>query len=487
MINFEPNYWYVYIIRNNSTDWLYIGLHHQVGNKAYSNSSDSVVLKEAIETGKTSNYVVWKGKNAEKAAALETYLINLAKSSGRNVYNKNSGGGFKGGADPKILTPEDYMTGENIIVHKMYPRTISLDNVIAIKAKLALMARTVAAAVKDMFDKKENPYKVHYVSVDEVINLPFLQIRENAVDWDNVEKVIESMERDMKAAEYKVEPVSIVKFKDGRLLRVDGTSTTYAVKEINKWSKLPVVYLDSELFHDSEVYMKVYAQKRNSPEKHKGVSNPKKELKGHIRTLAITEPDLFENHFEQFRELLLALYGGNDEDACFSERAIIANLNQYVRSVNENNARGKNWLDYKMDKGRIIDEIAAKIAPYFPRSKCTHVVISSLENQGVGNAMHFFGNTAVGGKDTLVILSNHSTHETENKEEYHLNRLSNSFAEAGFVPDKSKTRHGYVPFVSQKSGKKVYVIVLPCRVNTNQRITADIILEQLFDEEKVAA
>ena len=74
MLNFEPNYWYVYLIRNTKTDSLYIGLHHQVSNKAYSNSSSSVLLKEAIDSGNTAEYIVWKGKNAEKAAALETYL-----------------------------------------------------------------------------------------------------------------------------------------------------------------------------------------------------------------------------------------------------------------------------------------------------------------------------------------------------------------------------------------------------------------------------
>ena len=128
MLNFEPNYWYVYIIRNKKIDWLYIGLHHQVSNKAYSNSSNSVLLKEAIDSGNTDEYIVWKGKNAEKAAALETYLINLAKTNMYNLYNKNSGGGFKGGARPKILTPEDYNVGENIIVHKIFPKSIEDDN-----------------------------------------------------------------------------------------------------------------------------------------------------------------------------------------------------------------------------------------------------------------------------------------------------------------------------------------------------------------------
>jgi len=482
MLNFEPNYWYVYVIRNNVTEWLYIGLHHQVSNKAYSNSSDSVVLKEAIESGKTSDHIVWKGKNAEKAAALETYLINLAKTNGRNVYNKNSGGGYKGGANPKILTPEDYMIGENIIIHKIYPKTVSDDNELEVNFRLKKTANFVRDAVKDMHDGKENPHKVEYVSVDEVINLPFLQIRENAIDQENVEKVIESMELDMKKAEYLVEPVSIVKFPNGNLLRVDGTTTTYAVKQINKWTKLPVVYLESSLFNDNETYMEVYATLRNRPEKHKGANDPKKELKSRIRNFHLSNQILFDDDIESFQKKFMTLYNGS-----YSDRSMVANLSSYIRNVNENNARGKNWLDYKMEGGKILEELTAKVAAFFPRSKCTHVVIGSLENQAVGNAMHFFGNTAVGGKDTLVVLSNHSTHETENKEEYHLERLTNSFAEAGFFPDKKKVRNNYVPFVSNISGKKVFVIILPCRINTTKRINSDLIIEQLFDAEKLAA
>lgn len=480
MLNFEPNYWYVYIIRNDVTDWLYIGLHHQVGNKAYSNSSDSVVLKEAIETGKTSDYIVWKGKNAEKAAALETYLINLAKDNGCYVYNKNSGGGYKGGANPKILTPEDYMTGENIILHKMYPKSVSDDNEQEMNARLRLVADKVRDAVKDMFENKENPYKVHYMAVDEAIKLPHLQIRENAIDSENVRKVVESMRVDMKKAEYLIEPVSIVRFRDGRLLRVDGTSTTYAVREINEWTTLPVVYLESYIFNDNETYMEVYATLRNRPEKHKGANDPKKELKNRIRSFHLANQDLFDKNVEVFQRKFMTLYSGS-----YSDRAIIANLSAYIRNVNESNARGDNWMDYAIDG--FMDEIRAKVSPYFTRSVTTHVVINSLENQGVGNPMNYFGNTGVSGKDTSVILVNHTSPSTEGKDDYYFDRYKNSLAEAGFFPDKRKANYGYVPFVSKITGKKIFAIFLPCRVNTKKVINAEYIIGQLFPDDAKSA
>ena len=482
MLNFEPNYWYVYVIRNTKTDWLYIGLHHQSSNKQYTHSSSSVMLQEAIDSGYTKDYIVWKGKNAEKAAALETYLINLAKQNMYNVYNNNSGGGHKGGARPKILTPEDYNIGENIIIHKIYPKSISADDEMEINNRLCLVSNKVRDAVKDTFDKKPNPYKVVYEPIDKIINLPFLQIRENAIDVKNVEKVVESMLVDLKKAEYLVEPVSIVEFENGKLLRVDGTTTTYAAKELNVWSTLPVVYLPSSIFEDNETYMEVYATLRNRPEKHKGANDPKKELKARIRNFHLSNPELFEKSVEDFQKKFMILFKG-----AYSDRSMLSNLNNYVKNIKKQNSLGENWLDYSLNKAKLIEELKAKINPLFPRSVCTHVIINSLENQGVGNPMNYFGNTGVSGKDTSVILANHSSTDTENKEEYYFERYKNSLAEAGFFPEKSQAKNGYTPFVSKITGKKIFVIFLPCRVDTRKSIDANYVMDQLFDREKLAA
>ena len=278
MLNFEPNNWYVYIITSNRTNWLYVGLHNQL-TKSYTHSSSSVMLQDAIDKGETSDYIVWKGANKEKAHALETYLINLAKDNGYNVYNMNSGGGYKGGARQNILTPEDYNIGENIILHKIFPKSIDTDDEVEVNERLQNLAREVRDLVADVTDGNKNPHYLVYEPIDKIIDLPFLQIRINAVDRDNVDRVIDSMEMDLKKAERLVEAVSVVRFKSGRLLRVDGTTTVYAIKELNKWKTVPVVYLDSELFNDNETYMEVYATLRNRPEKHKGANDPKKELK----------------------------------------------------------------------------------------------------------------------------------------------------------------------------------------------------------------
>ena len=163
MLNFEKNYWYVYILYNRNTDWFYIGLHNQTGNKSYSHSSSSVALKQAIIDGNVDEYIVFKGEDKEKAHALETYLINLAKENGVSVYNNNSGGGHKGGARQSILTAEDYSVGENMIIHRIFPaKNYSTREFYELNQKFLKLAKEVGESVIANLDNENIIHKVKY-------------------------------------------------------------------------------------------------------------------------------------------------------------------------------------------------------------------------------------------------------------------------------------------------------------------------------------
>jgi len=476
MLHFEQNYWYVYVLKNTKTDWLYIGLHNHQSNKPYSHSSSSVLLQEAIDSGNISEYIVWKGKVKEKAHALETYLINFAKNNGFNVYNKNSGGGHTGGARQKLLTPDDYTVGEQLILNNIEPKNEDSVDESQINENLRFIADNVKNAVVNKLDGKPGP-KVVYEPVDKVISMPFLQIRENAIDKNNVDKVVESMLIDMKAAERLVEPVSVVLYPNGDCLRIDGTSTTYAIKEINKWKTVPVVYLESELFNDDEIQMEVYATLRNRPEKHKGANNPKKELKARIRNFHEKNKDLFDTDIESFQEKFMNLYKNS-----YSDRSILANLSVYIRDYKERDSRGDNWFDYSVNDSKLINDIAKKLRQMFDRSECTKIAVSALEREGVANPMNYFGNIAPSGKNTSIILAHHTSTATEFKEDYHFQRLKSALEEAGYILDKKKKKYGYVPFVSQITGKKIFVIFLPCRLDTKAPINVNTVMKKLFDD-----
>lgn len=481
MMLFVQNFWYVYILYNNTANWVYVGLHHHVGNKPYTNSSSSVMLQEAIDSGNISEYIVWKGVSKEKAHALETYLINLAKDNGYNLYNKNSGGGHAG-ASQKLLTPKDYEVGEKLIVSKIFPKNKTVEDEKAINEKLRQIADEVKMAViNQAANKKKLSFRVVYEPIDKVLDMKFLQIRENAVDQENVDRVIESMLVDLKAAETLVEPVSVVVMKDGSYLRVDGTTSTYAIKEINEWKRVPVVYLPASLFDYDEIQMEAYATLRNRPEKHKGANNPKKELKARIANFYAKNKKLFKENVELFQEKFMNLYRGS-----YSDRSMLTSLSAFIRESKERDLRGENWFDYSVDSGTIISELSKKISTTFNRAATAKIAVNVLEREGTATPLNYFGNVGPTGKDIMVILAHHSLIHTEHKEEHHLERLKRSLEEAGFYLEKKKKKYGYVPFVSKTTGKKIFVIFLPCRIETKtKKIDADTIFNLLFDKKEI--
>jgi len=484
MLNFEPNYWYVYILHNNNAKSFYIGLHHQIGNKPYSHSSNSVSLKQAIEDGNVDEYIVYKGDSKEKAHALETYLINLAKDNGVEVYNKNSGGGHRGGARQNILEEKDYIVGENMLIHNIFPETFSVDKYIEENARIEKLADEVAEAV---FVQRNTPdkviHKVTYEPVDYIEKLSFLQITENHVDPREVDRVAESMMRDIKAAESLVEACTIVEMPDGSEKRIDGTTTCYAIIKTNIWPTIPVVRFKSSVFNDSESLMRNYASARNVPKKYKKAQEPKKELKKHIHAFHMEHQELFENSYEDFCECFKASYNRR-----FSSNSISKNLKSYRDKYYEDILKGDNWINYKANDSKLLKKISSQVLRKFPKSITSKVSYSNLEREGVANPANFFGNGNSRGKDTEVILAHHTTPETEDDEIEIFERLKRSFAFCNFYPDHSKSLHGFVPFVGKHNGIKIYVVSLPARYDTQRKGDMAVnIINSIFDEQKIAA
>lgn len=484
MLNFEPNYWYVYILHNNFANCFYIGLHHQTGNKAYSHSSNSIALKQAIEDGNVEEYIVYKGDSKEKAHALETYLINLAKDNAVEIYNKNSGGGHVGGARQNILEENDYIVGEKILIHNIFPNKFSVQKFLEENERIEKLADEVAEAVSV---QRENPdkviHKVTYEPIDYIEKLPYLQITENAVDPKEVNRVAESMMRDIKAAEGLVEACTVIEMPDGSEMRIDGTTTCYAILKTNIWPTIPVVRFSSSVFNNSESLMRNYSSARNVPKKYKKAQEPSKELKNHIDAFRRENVDLFENSFEDFCECFKASYYRR-----FSPHAIAQNLKSYRDKYYENLLKGDNWINYKANDSKLLKIISSKIMSKFPRSITSKVSYSNLEREGVANPANFFGNGNARGKDTEVILAHHTTPDTEDEENEIFEKLKRSFAVCNFYPDMSKSLYGFVPFVGRHNGIKVFVVSLPARYDTKQKGNmATSIINSIFEQHAEAA
>ena len=115
---FKVGYSYVYIWYNVVKNKFYIGVHECVRKfDNYKFSSKDPDLIEAYNLGHLNRVLVLKTKNTKKAYALERHLIKFARDNGVMLYNQSGGGGYQGGADPKILEEKDYKVGENVLLY----------------------------------------------------------------------------------------------------------------------------------------------------------------------------------------------------------------------------------------------------------------------------------------------------------------------------------------------------------------------------------
>lgn len=488
MLFFEPNKWYTYALVNKSENKFYFGIHRQTKfGGDYVHSSVNKHLTEDISSGYITSYIVYEGDSEEKARALETHLINLCKKLKLFSYNGNSGGGYKGGARLNILTEKDKSLGENMIYNQQYPEENFLDEEY-VNDKMFELSEQCRKAVTEYWNKKEGkPFsitrKVHWVNVEEILQLPFEQVREEAVDEDNVEEVMESMLADKANAKYEIEAVTIVNKFDEQV-RIDGTSTCNAVynldilrKENFFGGKVPVCYYDYEEFLFKKSYMKVYGRLRNRPVKIKK-SNNSGVLKKAIEEFHEENKDLFDYDKKSFRQRFLKLNARS-----FSNNTMRKAIDRYIERVEEQSLQGNNWIVYT---AVMKDDIEAAIAKKFKTENTTLVSMTGLPNDCVGNCSNLFGNGA--GNKKAVIIGYHSSAKTEDNQSFFYNKMVNTLYAACWERDPSKDINGCSAFYNKHRNTTIYYVCLPCRYDTSQfgGMTHNII-QSLFEEKEYIA
>lgn len=489
MLFFEPNKWYTYALVNKSESKFYFGIHRQTKfGGDYIHSSVNRHLTEDIAAGYITSYIVYEGDSEEKAHALETHFINLCKKLKLFSYNGNSGGGFKGGARLNILTEEDKSIGENMLYHQKYPDEKYLDEE-SVNQKMFELSEQCRKAVTEYWNEKEGKQysitrKVHWVNVEEILELPFEQVRDEAVDEDNVNEVMESMLADKANAKYEIEAVTIVNKFDQRV-RIDGTSTCNAVynldilrKENFFGGKVPVCYYDYEEFLFKKSYMKIYGRLRNRPVKIKK-SNNSGVLKKAIKEFHEENKDLFGYDKRGFRQRFLKLNARS-----FSDGAMRKAIDRYIEKTEEQSLQGDNWIVYtKVMK----EDIESDIAKKFKTENTTLVSMAGLPNDCVGNCSNLFGNGA--GNKKAVIVGYHSSAETEDKHSFYYNKMVNTLYAACWERDPSKDINGCSAFYNKHRDTTIYYVCLPSRYDTSQfgGMTNNIIRSLFEDKESIAA
>ena len=495
-MSFKIGYSYVYIWHNAVKCKFYIGVHECVKKfDNYKFSSKDPDLIEAYNLGHLNRILVLKTKNKQKAYALERHLIKFSRDNGVMLYNQSGGGGYHGGADPKILEENDYSYGENVLLYsdKYSHLNEKSDSIEELESRVAYV-RKVADQVKDAINvywkHKQDPTvevlrQVHWLSFDEIEAIDVLQIRdeqEDPVHIDNVEQSITSSnEREPGSHLKKIEPVSIItgvnsvgEFGDDYKCRADGYHTVGGAKKSGLFEKVPVVYIHvSEFFNDFS-YVPSYGIYRNDLEKVKKGNNKNDCRKAIYDFARTTKLDIHSDNFH--RQFSLRYVG------TWKSNVITKVLNNVRNELNEQLARGENWIDYSASTFKSAKEnIQTRLLSLLKNPMVTSSSVSQLENMAIGACMNLFANSARG-KKSVLILAYHTNTATEEKAEFYEAQMRNGLYEAGFELKPENAIGDFKPYVSKITGKSIFYALLPCRYDMSKKGKLDDILyEQMMN------
>lgn len=495
-MSFKVGYSYVYIWRNCVKNKFYIGVHECVKKfDNYKFSSKDPDLIEAYNLGHLNRILVFKAKNTKKAYALERHLIKFARDNGVMLYNQSGGGGYQGGADPKILEEKDYSHGENVLLYsEKYAHQNGKSDSIEEQEGQVVYVRKVADQVRDAINvywkHKQDPTvevlrQVHWLSFDEIDAIDVLQIRDEQEDPDHIDDVEQSMvssnEREPGSHLRKIEPVSIItgvnsngEFGDDYKCRADGYHTVGGAKKSGLFEKIPVVYIHISEFFNEFSYVPSYGVYRNEREKAKKGNNKNDCRKAIYDFARTTKLDI---HSDSFHRQFSLRYVGT-----WKSGVITKVLNNVRKEQNEQLARGENWIDYSATtfKGAK-DSIQTKLLSLLKNPMVTSSSVSQLENMAIGACMNLFANSARG-KKSVLILAYHTNSATEEKADFYETQMRNGLYEAGFELKPENEIGGFKPYVSKITGKSIFYALLPCRYDMSEKgKIEDILYNQMIN------
>lgn len=493
-MSFKVGYSYVYIWYNVVNSKFYIGVHECIKKfDDYKFSSKDPDLINAYNLGQLNRILVFKTKKTQKAYALERHLIKFARDNGMMLYNQSGGGGYQGGAEPKILVEEDYSMGENVLLDptKFSQLNDSSEEDEEERIKyIHKIADEVKNAVEVYWKNKEDPSvevsrQVYWVDFDEVESIGILQIRDEALDGDHINDVKQSMissnEKEPGSHLKKIEPVSIItgvdntgEFGEDKMCRADGAHTVPGAKNSGLFTKIPVVYIHiSEFFNDFS-FVPSYGIFRNEKDKAKKGNNKhdcRKAIYDFARTAGL------DIHSDDFHRKFSMRYRGTWESG-----SITRVINNVRKEQNENLARGENWIDYSADKfEKARNIIQARLLSLLKNPMVTSSSVTQLENMAIGACMNLFANSAAG-KKSVLILAYHTNTSSEEKADYYALQMHNGLYEAGFELKPENAINGFKPYVSKITGKTIFYALLPCRYDMKKKgKIEDILYDQMIN------
>lgn len=388
----------VYGYVNIENGMRYVGYHKT--NEEYDRyvfSSDNYPLKKAWSHGLLRRTVIFRG-SVKDCITLEHYILTKYNAIGnKQWYNQSNGGGsqlypFDMLPEDAIQKADDWYNGK--VKEKKVTQYADKEN-----------TDRIVNLIKDGY------YEIIDEPVAHIYHLPKNQIRFEEFDHEHFTNIRDSMIDDPADARKRVKPIIVCVLKNGDELILDGNHTIRAAYAAG-WTDIPVIYINSEEFKDSEANYDDFGYAMNDRKTYMK-NNSKLDCRRAILKLLDSSKMPLES--QNFKDLAY-------HNLRFSKQTIAANINQLIGAKEEEELIRK-YNFKKWSKNEIKFQLAEMLKTKYKGYTGISINAGSSYNSGVGAICNKL--TEDNKTKGLILVSYNDVKEWEDREKNknHLERV----------------------------------------------------------------
>lgn len=416
----------VYGWRNIDNGMMYIGFHKtQEEFDGYVTSSENEELRHAWSHGLLNRTILYRG-TVEESITFENYILKFVNARVNDKFYNRSNGGGVGCQSFDIITEEMKKVADKWLKGN--------DNINKIN-KQYLSNKKLVKSIKRKIEAGH--YVVFQEKIENLVDLPRNQVRLIDYDPKHLDEIVERMKDDPKSARKNVSPVIVVVDSKGDKMILDGNHTTTAAY-MAKWTTLPVIYINSSDFEDSQANYDDFGLLMNHNPKIKK-SNTKEDCKKAIMNLL--DVSKLEIDDRQFREICLT-----NLSEYFTKPTIASNLVAVSNSIKEHQDIIKyNFKKYSKSE---ISFKTEQVEENYPNVAVISITSDASYNAGVGAILN-----KMGGMDCWngIMLVNHRNMKEYDRRNEHHNKLMKALER---IHPKAKVEIEYLPsFINMKKNE----------------------------------
>jgi len=376
----------VYGYVNIENGMRYVGYHKTTEEyDGYTFSSENYVLRHAWSHGLMRKTVIYRG-SVEDCMTLEHYILSKNNAvSDASWYNQSNGGGakmyhFSHLPETAISLANSWLAGKDLQEKKVF---------LADKA----LNKKIRTQIESGY------YEIHNENTEEVYHFPKNQVRFTQIDHDHVEEIRERMVSNPAKARLSVMPVIVVIDKNKNKLIVDGNHTITAAYLAN-WTDVPVIYINSSEFNDSQANYNDFGLRMNHNDRVKK-TNSKEDCKKSILDLLDLSKENIKGH--RFKTLCI-----DSLEEYWTEKKIVSNLAVLIKAADEREIMTK-YNFKKWNKDQISKEIKRLTRGEYFGYSAVSINAGASFNAGIGGILHALYNDK--NSDGVIVVHFNSVQE----------------------------------------------------------------------------